>query len=128
MSVHSFNQIHIIPRSIIIIFYNIVFLCTFLAPEAPRCSVFFSHSEHQWFILSFSVDAIGGPSIWTVADRDLPSDMASDATVHQGLKVAHLNISSLVANLDELSLFLQHHPVDILVLTETKLDALIISK
>ena len=58
------------------------------------------------------------------------SDMTSDTVcaAHQGLKLAHLNINSLLAKLDEFRLFLHHYRVDILVLTETKLDDSVSSK
>ena len=59
-------------------------------------------------------------------EQSSPSDMTS-VTAHQGLKLAHLNINSLLANVDEFRLFLQHYRVDILVLTETKLDDSVLS-
>ena len=60
----------------------------------------------------------------TAYGKPVKSDMTSDTvfTAHQGLKLAHLNINSLLANLDELRRFLQHYRVDILVFTDTKLD------
>ena len=60
------------------------------------------------------------PSTATVATSDMTSDTVCAA--HQRLKLTHLDINSLLANLNELTRFLQHYRVDILVLTETKLD------
>ena len=63
----------------------------------------------------------------TAYGKPVKSDMTSDTvfTAHQGLTLAHLNINSLLANMDEF--FLQHYRVDILVLTETKLDDSVLS-
>ena len=75
---------------------------------------------HVCSLPQFTGSFFDEPSTGTVAPSDITSDTAFAA--HKGLKLVHLNINSLLDNLDEFRLFLHHYRVDFLVLTETKLD------
>jgi exonuclease III len=45
-----------------------------------------------------------------------------DVSKTKGLKIASLNVNSLIKNIDEIRIMLINHPFDILAINKTKLD------
>ena len=53
------------------------------------------------------------------------NNLLNELETSKGLRLACLNINSLLKNIDQLRLIMQNMPVDILAINETKLDELV---
>ena len=52
-----------------------------------------------------------------------PGPVSNDFTRFRGLKIAHVNVQSLIGKIDSLRIFLKENPFDVLTLSETWLKA-----